>query len=175
MSDPWRGLGATGGIAIFLREEGGRSDPPIPYPGLDPARFCPTWGRESRDGKDAMQLSDFDFDLPEGLIATRPARPRSSARLLVAEGDAIHDQVVTDLTDWLRPGDRLVLNDTRVIPARLKGKRGQAGVEVTLHKHEGEGTWVAFVKGAKKLRLDDVITFENDFTAVVLGKDGGEV
>ena len=56
-----------------------------------------------------MQLSDFDFDLPEGLIATRPARPRSSARLLVAEGDAIHDQVVTDLVTWLRPGDRLVL------------------------------------------------------------------
>ena len=56
-----------------------------------------------------MQLSDFDFDLPEGRIATRPASPRSSARLLVAEGDAITDAVVSDLCDWLRPGDRLVL------------------------------------------------------------------
>src|SRR5690606_17365346 len=71
----------------------------------------------------AMKLSDFDFDLPEALIATRPAVPRSSARLLVAEGDAISDATVSDLTDWLRPGDRLVLNDTLVIPARLSGQR----------------------------------------------------
>ena len=77
-----------------------------------------------------MQLSDFDFDLPESLIATRPAKPRSSARLLVAEGDAITDAVVTDLPQWLRPGDWLVLNNTRVIPARLSGVRhrdGEAG------------------------------------------------
>ena len=70
-----------------------------------------------------MKLSDFDFDLPDALIATRPAQPRTSARLLVAEGDMITDAVVRDLSDWLRPGDRLVLNDTRVIPARLSGRR----------------------------------------------------
>ena len=68
-----------------------------------------------------MKLSDFDFDLPERLIATRPAKPRSSARLLVAEGDAIRDLRVFDLPSVLRPGDRLVLNDTKVIPARLTG------------------------------------------------------
>ena len=87
-----------------------------------------------------MKLSDFDFDLPEGLIATRPARPRSAARLLVAQGDDIRDLHVRDLTEVLRPGDRLVLNDTRVIPARLTGTRvretGQgrvtARIEVTL-------------------------------------------
>lgn len=87
-----------------------------------------------------MKLSDFDFELPEALIATRPASPRSSARLLVAEGEAIHDARVTDLVDWLQPGDRLVLNDTRVIPARLSGERHResaqgpvtARIEVTL-------------------------------------------
>ena len=74
-----------------------------------------------------MKLSDFDFDLPEDLIATRPAVPRSSARLLVADGDAISDAIVTDLVNWLRPGDRLVLNDTAVIPARLTGYRKRDG------------------------------------------------
>jgi S-adenosylmethionine:tRNA ribosyltransferase-isomerase len=74
-----------------------------------------------------MRLSDFDFDLPEGLIATRPARPRSSARMLVAEGDAIRDAHVFDLPGLLRPGDRLVLNDTRVIPARLTGAAAGRG------------------------------------------------
>jgi S-adenosylmethionine:tRNA ribosyltransferase-isomerase len=73
-----------------------------------------------------MKLSDFDFDLPEALIATRPARPRRAARLLVAEGDAITDAGVADLGRWLRPGDRLVLNDTRVIPARLSGPRSKS-------------------------------------------------
>jgi len=70
-----------------------------------------------------MKLSDFDFDLPERLIATRPARPRSSARLLVAEGDRITDARVRDIGHWFRPGDRLILNDTKVIPARLTGTR----------------------------------------------------
>ena len=74
-----------------------------------------------------MKLSDFDFDLPEGLIAVRPARPRSSARLLVAEGDSIRDAHVFDLPGILRPGDRLVLNDTKVIPARLTGLRHRQG------------------------------------------------
>ena len=70
-----------------------------------------------------MKLSDFDFDLPERLIATRPARPRTSARLLLAEGDGIRDLHVFDLVDVFRPGDRLILNNTKVIPARLTGTR----------------------------------------------------
>ncbi len=66
-----------------------------------------------------MQLSDFDFDLPERLIATRPARPRTSARLLVARGDRIEDRRVSDLIDEFRPGDRLILNNTKVISSNL--------------------------------------------------------
>ena len=87
-----------------------------------------------------MKLDDFDYDLPEDLIATRPVKPRSAARLLLAEGDGIEDRHVRDLVDILRPGDRLILNNTRVIPARLTGTRtratGQgeavARIEVTL-------------------------------------------
>ena len=73
-----------------------------------------------------MKLYDFDYHLPQDRIALRPARPRSSARLLVAEGDSLRDLVVRDLPSVLRPGDRLVLNDTRVIPARLSGTRTRA-------------------------------------------------
>ncbi|EAQ01460.1 S-adenosylmethionine:tRNA ribosyltransferase-isomerase [Pseudooceanicola batsensis HTCC2597] len=129
-----------------------------------------------------MKLSDFDFDLPEGLIATRPARPRSSARLLVAEGDAIHDAVVRDLTDWLRPGDRLVLNDTRVIPARLAGKRArdsdqgptEARIDVTLLEPRASGHWAALIKPLKKVREGEVIRFSDDLSARLTGRDEGQ-
>lgn len=129
-----------------------------------------------------MQLSDFDFDLPEGLIATRPARPRSSARLLVAEGDAIHDQVVTDLVTWLRPGDRLVLNDTRVIPARLGGVRGrssaqgpvEAKIEATLLEPTPEGHWMAMLKPLKKVREGEVIRFSPELSAELVAKTDGQ-
>ncbi len=129
-----------------------------------------------------MQLSDFDFDLPEGLIATRPARPRSSARLLVSEGRAIHDCIVRDLTDWLRPGDRLVLNDTRVIPARLSGTRSrdgvegttQARIEVTLLEPRPNGHWAALLKPLKKIREGEVIRFSDALSATLIAKDGGQ-
>ncbi|MGI3167949.1 tRNA preQ1(34) S-adenosylmethionine ribosyltransferase-isomerase QueA [Pseudooceanicola sp. C21-150M6] len=129
-----------------------------------------------------MQLSDFDFDLPEGLIATRPARPRSSARLLVAEGDRITDAVVRDLTDWLRPGDRLVLNDTKVIPARLSGTRARDGaegrtearIEVTLLEPRADGTWSAMLKPLKKVRDGEVIRFSDDLSAEVTGREDGQ-
>src|SRR5690554_695893 len=114
-----------------------------------------------------MNLSDFDFDLPEALIATRPVKPRSAARLLVAEGDAITDAHVRDLTQWLRPGDRLVLNDTRVIPARLSGLRHRSGaagetaakIEVTLLEPRAGGLWSALIKPLKKLRDGEEIVF----------------
>ncbi|MCB2128100.1 MAG: tRNA preQ1(34) S-adenosylmethionine ribosyltransferase-isomerase QueA [Rhodobacteraceae bacterium] len=114
-----------------------------------------------------MKLSDFDFDLPEGLIATRPVRPRSAARLLVAEGDGIRDRHVRDLVDVLGPGDRLILNDTRVIPARLTGARRRqtaqgeavARIEVTLLEPRPGGTWAALVKPLRKLREDETIDF----------------
>ena len=126
-----------------------------------------------------MRLSDFDFDLPDELIATRPARPRSSARLLVAEGDRITDAIVRDLPDWLRPGDRLVLNDTRVIPARLSGLRhrdGAAGarIEATLLEPRADGTWGALLKPLKKVRDGEEVVFSGALSAVVEGRDEGQ-
>ena len=123
-----------------------------------------------------MQLADFDFDLPEGLIATRPVHPRSAARLLVAAGDTIVDRQMTDLPDILRPGDLLVLNDTRVIPARLSGlrRRGEAAarIEVTLLAPRADGAWEALVKPLRKLRAGEVIAFAPGFHAVFEGRAG---
>jgi len=129
-----------------------------------------------------VKLSDFDFDLPERLIATRPARPRSSARLLVAEGDRITDAVVRDLTDWLRPGDRLVLNDTRVIPARLSGLRHRtvaegetaARMEVTLLEPRADGTWATLLKPLKKIREGEEIVFSPRLSATLVQKEEGQ-
>ncbi len=127
-----------------------------------------------------MKLSDFDFDLPEHLIATRPARPRSSARLLLAEGGAIADRRVSDLPQILRAGDLLVLNDTRVIPARLTGTRtrqtGQgeavARIEVTLLEPAADG-WQALAKPLRKLREGEVIRFGDALSAEVTRIDEG--
>ncbi|WP_395540095.1 tRNA preQ1(34) S-adenosylmethionine ribosyltransferase-isomerase QueA [Neotabrizicola sp. sgz301269] len=121
-----------------------------------------------------MQLSDFDFDLPEGLIATRPARPRSSARLLLAEGTAISDLHVYDLPGLLQPGDRLVLNNTKVIPARLFGKRqrgeAEAKIEITLLEPAAAGGWRALAKPLRKLKQGETITFSPDLSAMVAEK-----
>ncbi len=121
-----------------------------------------------------MKLSDFDFDLPEGLIATRPARPRTAARLLLAEGDTIRDLHVRDLADVFRPGDRLVLNNTRVIPARLFGRRQRgeavAKVEITLLEPAATG-WRALAKPLRKVAPGEVITFSPDLSATVAEKD----
>ncbi len=124
-------------------------------------------------------LSDYDFHLPEDLVATRPAKPRSSARLLVAEGDKIHDRIVTDLVDWLNPGDRLVLNDTRVIPARLEGHRARgeaaARVEVTLLSPAATpGHWRALVKPLRKVKDGEAIVFAAGLTATVVGREDGQ-
>ncbi|MDA7428879.1 tRNA preQ1(34) S-adenosylmethionine ribosyltransferase-isomerase QueA [Primorskyibacter aestuariivivens] len=129
-----------------------------------------------------MHLDDFDFDLPQERIATRPARPRSSARLLVAQGDAIHDAHVFDLPGWLRPGDRLVLNDTKVIPARLSGSRRREGaqgvsearISVTLLEPQADGTWSALVKPLKKVTEGEVITFSDDLSATLEAKAEGQ-
>lgn len=128
-----------------------------------------------------MRLSDFDFDLPERLIATRPARPRSAARLLVARGDAITDAHVRDLPAFLRPGDLLVLNDTRVIPARLNGTRTRdtadgpatAKIEVTLMEPAPGGLWRALAKPLRKLRVGERIRFGDHLSARVDGIDDG--
>lgn len=128
-----------------------------------------------------MKLSDFDFDLPEQLIATRPARPRSSARLLLAKGGGIADRHVYDLPDILRPGDLLVLNDTKVIPARLTGTRARqtpqgevtAKIEVTLLEPAAVG-WQALAKPLRKLAIGETIRFGETLSAEVLEiADGG--
>ncbi|TCO69787.1 tRNA preQ1(34) S-adenosylmethionine ribosyltransferase-isomerase QueA [Rhodovulum euryhalinum] len=130
-----------------------------------------------------MKLSDFDFDLPEDLIATRPARPRSAARLLVAEGDAMRDLHVRDLPGLLLPGDRLVLNDTRVIPARLTGTRRretpqgpvEARVEVTLMDPAPGGRWRAMAKPLRKLGTGETVVFSDSLRAQVAGKGAEDV
>ena len=120
-----------------------------------------------------MQLSDFDFDLPEALIATRPAKPRTAARLLLAEGDQISDCHVSDLVNIFRPGDLLVLNNTRVIPARLFGQRTRgdavARVEITLLEPQAQG-WRALAKPLRKVLVGEVIRFSEQLFATVRAK-----
>jgi len=118
-----------------------------------------------------MRVDLFDFDLPAERIALRPAKPRDSARLLLVEGEAISDRAVLDLPAILRPGDTLVFNDTRVIPAQLEGKRGDARIGATLHKREGPRDWWAFVRNAKRLRVDDLVEFGNGVSATVADRD----
>jgi S-adenosylmethionine:tRNA ribosyltransferase-isomerase len=118
-----------------------------------------------------MRPADFDFALPRELIADRPAEPRDSARLLVvpAEGETA-DRHVGDLPQLLRPGDLLVFNDTKVIPARLVGRRGLATVEVTLARDHGSGSWLAYAKGARRLHPGDRIEFAADLAAEMVEK-----
>jgi S-adenosylmethionine:tRNA ribosyltransferase-isomerase len=116
-----------------------------------------------------LRVDAFDFDLPPDRIALRPASPRDAARLLVLRGDDLEDRVVADLPRLLRAGDMLVFNDTRVIPAQLEGRRGDARIGATLHKREGPRTWRAFVRNAKRVRDGDRI----DFGAGVFASAGG--
>ena len=115
-----------------------------------------------------MRVDLFDFELPPERIALRPASPRDSARLLLVESGRRADHVVTDLPGLLRAGDMLVFNDTRVIPAQLEGRRGDAKVGATLHKREGLRAWRAFIRNAKRVRDGDLI----DFGSGVLARAG---
>ncbi|SFP45797.1 tRNA preQ1(34) S-adenosylmethionine ribosyltransferase-isomerase QueA [Sphingomonas rubra] len=121
-----------------------------------------------------MNVDLFDFDLPPERIALHPAAPRDAARMLVLDGQATRDAGVADLPAALRPGDCLVFNDTRVIPAQLDGHRGEARIGATLHKREGPRRWRAFVKGAKRLRDGDLIDFGHGVgaTSTARGEDG---
>ena len=115
-----------------------------------------------------MKLSDFSYGLPDHLIATRPVSPRSAARLMVAEGDAVRDLHVRDLPSVLRAGDLLVLNDTKVIPARLTGERvrlttdgsGRARVDLTLTGPDAAGGWRALGRPLRKMRAGDRLEFD---------------
>ncbi len=119
-----------------------------------------------------MKTNLFDFSLPAACIAQAPVTPRDSARLLVVSEHELTDKVVKDLPALLKPGDVLVFNNTRVIPARLIGKRGPAKVEVTLLKRceSSFNDWDAFAKPARKLRVGDTITFAEGFSAEVIQK-----
>ncbi len=123
-----------------------------------------------------MKVDQFDFELPNELIALRPAPSRDGARLLVVNGDNLFDNTVSGLPDLVSAGDLMIFNDTRVIPARLSGKRRDAKMELTLHMNMTGGVWKAFAKPAKKLKPTDVIKFEGGLEACVLEKgEAGEV
>ena len=122
-----------------------------------------------------MDVGLFDFALPPERIALRPARPRDAARMLVVRGEgALEDRGVADLPGLLSAGDVLVFNDTRVIPAQLEGRRGEARIGATLHKRLDLRRWQAFVRNAKRLRAGDRVEFGADVTAIAQarGEDG---
>ena len=129
-----------------------------------------------------MRVDDFDFQLPESNIALRPADPRDCAKLLVVNGDgngSLQDSVVSSLASFLRKGDALVFNDTKVIPAQLEGvrRRGEtsAKISATLHMRMSADTWKAFVRGAKKINVGETVEFgSTKFTAKVIAKNGSE-
>jgi S-adenosylmethionine:tRNA ribosyltransferase-isomerase len=136
-----------------------------------------------------MRTDLFDFDLPPERIALRPARPRDAARLLVVRPpDGLEDRTVRELPDLLEPGDQLVVNDTRVIPASLHGRRIGRGpetpIEATLHKRLDGARWLAFAKPGKRLQEGDVVRFGEEGKVCFLGQldatverkgEGGEV
>lgn len=120
-----------------------------------------------------MRVDAFDFLLPAENIALRPARPRDSARMLLLDGDARTDALVSDLAQYLRAGDCLVFNDTRVIPAQLEGRRAGRGADsegaqigATLHKRIDLRRWQAFIRNAKKLRVGEQVDFGRDVIAL---------
>jgi S-adenosylmethionine:tRNA ribosyltransferase-isomerase len=126
---------------------------------------------------ESLSLDLFDYNLPPGRIAQHPARPRDTARLLHVRRDGLGDHGVLDLPALLAPGDLLVVNDTRVIPARLAARRGGASIGITLSRPLPDGSWHALARNARRLTPGDTLAFEgaSDLTATVLGRedDGG--
>lgn len=120
-----------------------------------------------------MKVDLFDFDLPKRFIADRPAVPRDSARLLDLTGEAFFDRIMRDLPDLLQPGDLLIGNNTKVIPARLDGLRDAVKIEATLHMRTGDDEWLAFAKPGKRLKVGQRIDFADGFWADVLEKRAG--
>jgi S-adenosylmethionine:tRNA ribosyltransferase-isomerase len=117
-----------------------------------------------------VRVDAFDFSLPPDRIALRPASPRDSARLLAVGRDGLEDCLVTHLPGLLRAGDTLVFNDTRVIPAQLEGRRGEARIGATLHKREGPRAWRAFVRNARRVGDGDRIDFGAGVSALAGGR-----
>ena len=123
-----------------------------------------------------MKVDLFDFDLPKRFIADRPASPRDSARLLDLSGDGFADRIMSDLPDLLQPGDLLIANNTKVIPARLDGLRGEVKIEATLHMRTADDEWLAFAKPGKRLKVGHLVDFADGFCAEVMEKrEGGDI
>jgi S-adenosylmethionine:tRNA ribosyltransferase-isomerase len=127
-----------------------------------------------------MRTDLFDFELPADSIALRPASPRDSARMLVVQPDAVlRDRTIADLPLWLEPGDQVVVNDTKVISAQLKGRRigrdTEPKIEATLIKRLDGSRWQALVRPAKKLSPGDVVRFGNEGKVCLLGHLDAEV
>lgn len=121
-----------------------------------------------------MQLSEFGYELPQERIAIAPARPRDSARLLHVAADGLHDHIVRDLPSLLRPDDLLVVNDTKVIPAQLSARRGEAKIGITLDRRLDDGSWRVLLRNAKRVKQGDILEIDPEFSAYVLEVlDGG--
>lgn len=119
-----------------------------------------------------MSLADFDYDLPPERIAAEPARPRDAARLLHVAPNGLHDRQIRDLPSLLRAGDCLVVNDTRVIPARLEGRRGAARIGITLDRPLADGCWRVLLRNARRARVGEVIMIDgvSGFFATVIAR-----
>jgi S-adenosylmethionine:tRNA ribosyltransferase-isomerase len=128
------------------------------------------------DRRAELGIAAYDFELPPDRIAQHPARPRDAARLLVIDGARLGDRGVADLPSLLRPGDLLVANDTRVIPAQLTGRRGNATIGVTLDRPLADGAWHALGRNTRRLRAGDRIAFPPALSAVLCAApDGGSL
>jgi len=122
-----------------------------------------------------MNVNEFDFELPKESIALRPANPRSSSRMLVLDdAQSIQHARAIDMPAFLKTGDTLVFNDTKVIPARLYGKRGTAKMEITLHKRNTPTEWQAFARPAKKCKAGDILKFGALKATVLAEGEAGE-
>src|SRR5271166_2640233 len=130
-------------------------------------------GRDVVPATSPLTLADFDYHLPPERIAHQPARPRDSARMLHVRRDGLADRLIRDLPVLLRPGDILVVNDTRVFPAQLQARRGAAHIGVTLDRLRADGAWQALARNGRRLRVGDVLTIvgPGELTARVADKD----
>ncbi len=122
-----------------------------------------------------MKTALFDFELPEDRIATEPANPRDSARMLVVDDAGHQDKAINDILAYLKPGDVMVFNNTKVIPARITGKRGEAKIIITLLRQRADGNWDAFAKPSKKLTVGDKVLFANGLEAEIRDKREGGI
>ena len=124
-----------------------------------------------------MQLSDFDYQLDKNLIALQPLKERDTARMLVQDNDSMYDDVVSNLTDHLKPGDLIVFNNTKVIAAKLDVDKGGKKIKIYLNEQIDDQSWYAFAKPAQKLDIGDRFNISDDLAITILEKgcDGNRI